>query len=133
MPRKKDGRRAITCVFTDEQYEQIQVLAAKKHTSMNNIVRDYVEVGLNGSLTESNMEFIVPIIREQLEDIMKIHVNRLAALSAKTCVQAGTAAYLNAETLSRFLPENQQMDFEEAYDGARKKALRYLKGAELEN
>ena len=30
MPRKVSGRKSITSIFTDEEYEQIKILAAKK-------------------------------------------------------------------------------------------------------
>ena len=34
MPRKKDGRKVISVILTDKEYEQIKLLAAKKHVSM---------------------------------------------------------------------------------------------------
>ena len=78
------------------------------------------------------MEFIVPIIRSQLQDLLKPQVNRLAAMEAKTCVQAGAAAYLCAEVLSRFLPDNLQVEYNDAYNAARQKAVQYLKGQNFE-
>lgn len=132
MPRAKKGRKAVTVTLLEEEYETIKTLAAKKNTSMDAVLREYVKSGLNGTLSESNMDFIVPIIREQLQDILNMHINRLAAIEAKTCIQAGTAAYLTAETLSRFMPAEKRLDFNDAYDGARKKAVQYLKGAKAE-
>lgn len=132
MPRVVPGRKSITFEVTEAQYDQIKTLAAKRHTSMNAVVREYVEAGLNGTLTESNMEFIVPIIRSQLQDLLKPQVNRLAAMEAKTCIQAGAAAYLCAEVLSRFLPDNLQVDYNDAYNAARQKAIQYLKGQNFE-
>lgn len=132
MPRVVSGRKSITFEITEDRYKQIQTLAAKRNTSMNAVVREYVEAGLNGTLTEANMEVIVPIIRKQLQDILKVHTDRLAAMESKTCIQAGAAAYLCAEVLSRFLPENKQIDYMEAYESARRKAVQYLKGKNIE-
>ena len=95
---------------------------------MGAIGRDYIIQGLNGNLTQDNLEFIAPIIREQLRSVLAPFVERLAKLTSKTCVQAGTAAYLSAEAILRFVPSELQLDVEEAYEAARKKAVRYLQG-----
>ena len=70
MPRKKDGRKVISVILTDKEYEQIKLLAAKKHVSMAEIERQFTLQGLNGTLTQDNIEYIVPIIREQLTSIL---------------------------------------------------------------
>lgn len=126
--KKRENGSRINVKFTKEDYDTISGIAAKRGVSMSEVVREWVLQGLNGTLTEDNMEFIVPIIRQQLQEILSLQVERLAALSAKTCIQAGTSAYLTAEVISRFLPENRQIDYQEAYDQARKKAVKYLKG-----
>lgn len=128
MDKKRENGHRINVKFTEKDYETISNIAAKKGVSMSEVVRQWAIQGINGTLTEDNMEFIIPIIRKQLQDILSLHVDRLASLSAKTCIQAGTAAYLNAEVISRFLPESKQLDYQEAYDKSRKKAVEYLKG-----
>ena len=70
---------------------------------------------------------ITHIIREQLRDILKPDIERLAALSAKTCVQSSTAAYLTAETISKFVPLQEQEEFRECYEKARKKGVEYTR------
>lgn len=126
--KKRENGSRINVKFTKEDYDTIAGIAAKRGVSMSEVVREWTIQGINGTLTENNMEFIVPIIRKQLQDILSLQVERLAALSAKTCIQAGTSAYLTAEVISRFLPETKQIDYQDAYDQARKKAVEYLKG-----
>lgn len=126
--KKRENGSRINVKFTKEDYDTIAGIAAKRGVSMSEVVREWTIQGINGTLTENNMEFIVPIIRKQLQDILSLQVERLAALSAKTCIQAGTSAYLTAEVISRFLPEAKQIDYQDAYDQARKKAVEYLKG-----
>ena len=62
MPRKVPGRKSITVEFTEEEYEQIKILAAKSDKSMNAVVREFARQGLNGSVTENNLEVIVPVV-----------------------------------------------------------------------
>jgi len=51
----------------------------------------------------------------------------LAALSAETCIQAVTAAYLPAEAILIFDPENRSEEVIITYEEARKKAVQYMK------
>ncbi len=123
----KSDRKRITITFTEEEYEVIRNLASKQNISMSEVVRNFSVQGINGNLTESNMDFLIPIIRDQLKSIIEPSVNRLAALSAKTCVQAGTAAYLTAETINKFVAPSEREDLAITYEAARKKAVHYLK------
>lgn len=123
----KNPRLPITLL--PEEYEEIKRLASIKHVSMSEVCRQYIIQGLNGTITQDNLDFIVPVIRTQLKSILDPAVERLATISAKTCVQSGTAAYLSAEAILKFVPPDQQLEVEESYEAARKKAVRYLKGS----
>lgn len=118
-------RKRINVSFDLETYDQIQNIAYKKHQSMSELVRDWAIQSLKTQAGADNIDLITSIMREQLKDVLKPSIERLAALSAKTCVQSGTAAYLTAEAIARFVPEDLQMDVQESYEAARKKAVEY--------
>ena len=82
---------------------------------------------LNGQVSRDNVDLISRILRQELQAVLGRYFERLIALQAKTCVQAGTAAYLSAEALSSFVPNQLQRDFVEAYEAARKKAVQYTR------
>ena len=123
---KKDNPR-ITVTFDDETYEQLKNIADKNHCSISEVVRKYTTNGLNGSLSESNIDYVSAIIREQLRVVMQPLSDRLTSMTAKTCIQASTAAYLTAETIARFVPDEYQEDLIQVYEKARKKGVQYLK------
>lgn len=127
MPKHVEGRKSITVRFLDEEYEQLKSLAAKKHTSMAAIAREYTLKGLCGEVTEDNIEFLAPIIREQIKSVLEPMMERMISLQAKTCIQASTAAYLSADAILKFVPVSQREEVRESYDTARKQALVYLK------
>ena len=83
MPRKVEGRKYITVEFTEEEYEQIKILAAKSNTSMNNVIRNFTAAGLNGTVTENNIDVLAPIIREQLKSVVEPMIERTISLNAK--------------------------------------------------
>ena len=79
---------------------------------------------------QENIDFLTPIIRSQLKSVVDIQADRIAGLVAKTCIQAGAAAYLSAEALNSFVPEKERKSFVEAYDAARKKAVSYIRASD---
>lgn len=125
MQQQKTKR--INVSFSEDDYEQIKHIAHKQNKSMSEVIRDFSIEGLNGTVGTSNIDLITGIIRTQLRDVMRPSIERLAALSAKTCVQSATAAYLTAETIARFVPENLQLDVKDAYESARKKGVEYTR------
>lgn len=127
MKNNKDRER-INVTFTSDTYNQIKLVADKSGKSMSELVRDWSMEGLNGTLTENNLDVLAPIIREQLRSILDPAVERLATLSAKTCVQAGAAAYLSAEAILKFVHEEEKEEVVKSYEAARKKAVHYMRG-----
>lgn len=123
----KDNRKKISVVLTDQEYKNLKNYAAINNKSMSAVGREFVIKGLNGEITTDNINFLAPIIREQVKSVMDIQFDRLAAMTAKTCIQAGTAAYLSAEALNSFVPLQNQKSFLDAYEAARKKSVEYLK------
>ncbi len=116
----------ISITFDDETYRQIKLISDKNGDSLASTIRTLIQHSLDGELTKSNMDFIAGIIREQIRDVLHPQVERLAAMNAKTGVQAGTAAYLTAETIAKFVPQELQEDVRDTYERARKKAVAYM-------
>lgn len=131
MNKKKLPR--INVQFNDDSYEQIKLLAHMEGKSMSEVVRTWTEERLNGEINVKNIALITDIIREQLNAVLQPGIERLAALSAKTCIQSSAAAYLTAETISRFLEDYEQEEFSEIYEKARKKGVAYTKNKNLED
>ena len=127
MPRYNENRHVVPVLFPNEEYENLKRYAAMKNMSMSAVVREFTSKGLTGELTEANIDFLTPIIRSQMKSVMDAKLERVIALVAKTCIQAGTAAYLSAEALNSFVPPQRQKNFVEAYDAARAKSVKDLK------
>lgn len=117
----------INVKFEPEQFAQIVAIANKRNVPYSEVVREWSLQGLNGTLNTDNISFITYILREQLADVMRPQLDRLATLNAKTCIQSGTAAYLSAEAILKFVPLAQRIEVEESYALARKKAVAFLK------
>ena len=115
-------------VTIDEETSMIlKNISSKEGKSEAAVVRELIHEALTQRTSNDNLDQITSIIRTQLRDVLQPSVERLAALSAKTCVQSATAAYLSAEAINRFVPPSQQEDVATTYEMARRKAVRYTK------
>ena len=123
----RDDRKRINVTFDIDTYEQIKKIAHKENRDMSDVVREWTIQGLNGTLTEDNLEIIIPILRDTLKNILEPMMERQIALIAKTCIQSGTATYLTADAILKFVPKEQREEVRESYDRARKQAVAYLK------
>ena len=125
--KTKQQTKRINVTFEVSDYEQIRNLAHKEGRTMSEIVREAAIDNLTVLINAENIDMITQIIREQLRAVLKPDIERLAALSAKTCVQSSTAAYLTAETISKFVPLSEQENFRDCYEKARKKGVEYTR------
>lgn len=120
-------RKRIAPTFEREIYKQIEAVAHKQNKDLSEVVRDWTIQGLNGTLTQDNLDMITPIIREQIKAVIQPMLERMIALEVKTCIQSGTAAYLSADAILKFVPPAQRNEVQDSYEAARKKAVAYLK------
>lgn len=127
----RENRKRINVTFDIDTYEKIKAFAHKQGRDMSDVVREWTMQGLNGKLSQDNMDVLAPIIREQIRGVVEPMMERQIALTAKTCVQAGTAAYLCADAILKFVPPVQREEVADSYEVARKKSIQYLKGKVL--
>ncbi|MDI9241924.1 hypothetical protein [Fusibacillus kribbianus] len=117
----------IPVALKPESYEKLKLYAHKEGRSMSEVAAEYIEAGLKGEVGLDNIDLITKIIREQLNNVIEPYIDRLAALSAKGALYGATSMLLNAETISRFVDVDQQMDIQEAYNKAKARAVEITK------
>ena len=127
MSNIKDSRHRVNVTFEVNDYEKIRQVAAKQGKDPGTLVREWALDGLNGNLNRDNIDFILPLIQETVRNVLLPELAAMRKMEAKTCIQAGAAAYLSAEAIFRFVPEDYRTDVKEAYEQARKKAVHYLR------
>lgn len=123
----KKQRKRINVTFDLETYDQIHLLADLRNTHMSEVIRLWSLEALNGQVAANNIDLITKIMSSELKNIIQPQIERLASLNAKTCIQASTSAYLNAEALANLVPLELQQDLEYVYEVARKKGVAYTK------
>lgn len=125
--RKIENRIRVNVTMELDCHKELAKLATKRNCTIPEVIREFIDEGMSNNYAIDNIDLITNIIREQLKVLLDPAVNRIAALTSKTCVQSATAAYLTAEAINRFVPPENRMDVKDAYDAARKKGVAYVK------
>lgn len=109
-----------------EKYGQLKAIAGKKQVAIADLLREYIDQGLTERVVDENADFIAHIVKKQLEVVLKPHVERLAALSAKSGHMAARATFLNVQALMDLVPSENRKDVRAMYESASKKAVAYM-------
>lgn len=128
----KEKKYDVRMIFSTDQktYDVINLMAARKKCSNSEILRELVENSLSTHIINANMDIITEIIRNEISQVLKPSIERLAGLEAKTCMASAAAMYLSAEALEKFVAPADRVQMQEAYNKARKKAAGYIRGKE---
>lgn len=111
----------------EETYDQIQKLTQKNDRSQADTLRGLIKDGLTIHVTQENTDLIAQVVRQQLDIVLKPHINRLAALSSKAGHMSATSAFLNAQALQDLVPRDQRRNVREMFDSARKKGAEFMR------
>ena len=107
--------------------DTVRRIATAEGRSVSSVYRDLVEKGLVAGGYRSGEKDLAAMVRTAVEETMKPHVERLAAISAKG-VQIGAASYfLQVYNGKQALPEWQHEDYDALAAQARKLGIEYLK------
>lgn len=107
--------------------EQVRKIATAEGRSVSSVYRELVEKGLVAGGYRSGEKDLAAMVRTAVEETLKPHVERLAAISAKG-VQIGAASYfLQVCNGKQALPEWQHEDYDALAAQARKMGIEYLK------
>ena len=117
----------VSAKFHINLYEQLLKISENTGENLSETIRKLIVKGLNERVYENNTDLIAQVIRQQLEIVMKPHIERLAALSSKSGHMSATAAYLNVQALMDLVAKEQRKDVRVMYESARKKAAGYMK------
>lgn len=123
---KRDLRK-ISVKIHREQYEAIVALSSKSSKSMSEIVRVLIDGGLSERITEKNKTMMSQVVSEQMQLIIKPHVERLAALMSKSGHMSARATFLNVQALMDLVEPHRKRDVREMYESASKKAVEYMR------
>lgn len=110
-----------------ETDDTVRRIATAEGRSVSSVYRDLVDLGLVAGGYRSGEKDLAALVRTAVEETIKPHVERLAAISAKG-VQIDAASYFLQVYNGRLaLPVYQQEEYDDLAAQARKLGIEYLK------
>lgn len=111
----------------DETYEKVENIVKKTGKSRAEVSRELIIKGLASEWVEESSDLIADIIRQQMEIVIKPHIERLASLSSKSGMMSATSTFLNVQALMDLVPTEKRKDVRPMYEKARKMSVEYMR------
>lgn len=136
---KKTQKRSIN--FPAETIKALDKLAVKNNTTTSELVREFVNKGLEIESYKENVDFITSIIRQELnaiynvndiKNIVEHNVDRLAKMLMKTGKINSGAFFLLIHVLMNITHKGNEFEFTEMYDSALKMGVDYMQKKDFE-
>lgn len=107
----------------------LMALAAKRKESKADVVRRLLREGIGKEAAADGLDTISLFLRKIIRNELKPVEERMAKLTAKTAIAAGTSMYLNYFVIKE-APLELPINPKEIYEQARVKAVAYIKERE---
>ena len=105
---------------------ELDVIAAKRHITVSELIRDYIDKGMDVDKAAQDIDFIRKQIREELDLIIKPQVNRLAKLLMRIGMMTISFCYFNSKLVHLFAPLDERVSYEELMTECKHNAAAYL-------
>lgn len=125
MKSGKSVYRPVRC--SRELDETLAQLAAQRHITKSEILRELVDKGLTATGAKVEDSALYEMIRQAVRETMQPQVERLAAISAKAAHISGAAFFMAVYAASHGRSPAEQREIEEAAGTARMLGIQYLK------
>lgn len=125
MKSGKSVYRPVRC--SRELDETLAQLAAQRHITKSEILRELVNKGLTATGAKVEDSELYEMIRQAVRETMQPQVERLAAISAKAAHISGAAFFMAVYAASHGRSPAEQREIEEAAGTARMLGIQYLK------
>jgi hypothetical protein len=116
----------VTFAVSEKMKSELDVVAAKRHIGVSELIRDYIDKGMNIDKTASDIDFIRRQIREELDIALKPQVNRLAKLLMRIGMMTVAFCYFNSKIVHLFVPLAGRVSYEELMSECKHNAAAYL-------
>jgi len=116
----------MSFAVSEKMKSELDVIAAKRHITVSELIRDYIDKGMNVDKTASDIDFIRKQIREELDLMLKPQVNRLAKLLMRIGMMTVSFCYFTSKIIHYFVPFNDRTSYEELMAMSKHDAAAYL-------
>ena len=117
----------ISIKLDNQTNKTLETLSAKQNISKPELIRKFINQGLDKELTKESIDYIRENIHDEIENICNPQFERIAKLNAKIGFQSVSNFYLLAYIIESILPTSKRKDFDEIKKKSKMVGIAYLK------
>jgi hypothetical protein len=128
MAQNEKTLRSVRMSFavSERMKNELDMIAAKRHINASELIRDYIDKGLNPDKTAADIDFIRKQIRDELDIMLKPQINRLAKLLMRIGMMDISFCYFTSKIVHFFVPFTDRVSYEELMSECKHNAAAYL-------
>ena len=100
--------------------DKVEKLAVKRNQNMSEVIRKFIDKGLDIEGYRNDIDLITSIIRQEVKAETSIQANRLSKMMYKMGVISASNYFLAVRMLSDVINPSMQEDFKDIHSNARK-------------
>jgi hypothetical protein len=116
----------MSFAVSEKMKSELDTVAAKRHITTSELIRDYIDKGMNIDKTASDIDFIRKQIREELDLMLKPQVNRLVKLLMRIGMMTISFCYFTSKIVHLFVPFTDRTSYEQIMAEAKHNAAAYM-------
>ena len=116
----------MTFAVSKKMKSELETIAAKRHIPVSELIRDYIDKGMNIDKTASDIDFIRKQLREELDIMIKPQINRLAKLHMRVGMMTVSFCYFASRLFHMFLSLDDRQSYDELMHECKHNAAAYL-------
>ena len=121
---KQVHRRSVA--FPAAQLEQLEKLASKNNTSVSDLVRSFVDKGIEINGYTQDVDFIAGIVRQEVKAQMTPQIERLVKSLMKSGKISAAGYYLTLKLFVQMVSGERLVSLKEMATETRKLEIRYM-------
>lgn len=122
--KKKSVKRSVD--LSEDTLEALQKIAASKNIYVSELIRIYIEKGLNVDKTKEDIDFIRLQIREELQLQLRPNTDRIMKVLMRIGMMCVSGTFFASKIIYYFAPVSEKKSHAELLNEARKEAAAFL-------
>jgi len=116
----------MSFALSEKMKTELDTIAAKQHINTSELIRKYIDQGMNVDKTASDIDFIRKQIREELDIMLKPQFNRMAKMLMRIGMMTIPFCFFTSKIVHLFVPLHERTSYEELMAQSKHDAAAYL-------
>ena len=127
MQKKKESRTTFVGVrIPDDTVGRLEKIASKKHQTTSQVIRDFIDKGMEIEGYTQDVDFIAGIVRQEVKAQLAPQIERLVKILMKSGKISAAQYYLTLKLFVQMVSGERLVSLKEMATETRKLGIRYM-------